>query len=134
MARIAGQALNALGWEIRRATLSLKLDVLIAGLERRYRPDQPRAPRGTPEGGRWIDQEGATGEAGARLDRTKIALTEFGLLAAEWRLGDGTRMCVYDLGSQKWIMVQDAMSQIGCHRLLHQSSIFRGGQRLNDNR
>ena len=40
------RALIALGYEIRLATLSLKLDVLIADLERRYRPDQPRAPRG----------------------------------------------------------------------------------------
>jgi hypothetical protein len=55
MVRIAGRALKALGYEIRLATLSLKLDVLIAGLERRYRPDQPRAPKGTPEGGQWID-------------------------------------------------------------------------------
>ena len=35
MVRIAGRALKALGYEIRLATLSLKLDVLIAGLERR---------------------------------------------------------------------------------------------------
>jgi hypothetical protein len=55
MVRIAGRALKALGYEIRLATLSLKLDVLIAGLDRRYRPDQPRAPKGTPEGGQWID-------------------------------------------------------------------------------
>jgi hypothetical protein len=47
-------AFGRLGCNIRLATLSLKLDVLIAGLERRYRPDQPRAP--TPEGGRWIDE------------------------------------------------------------------------------
>jgi hypothetical protein len=55
MVRIAERALKALGFEIRLTTLSLKLDVLIAGLERRYRPDQPRAPKGTPEGGQWID-------------------------------------------------------------------------------
>lgn len=55
MAQIARSALKALGWEIRLATLSLKLDVLIGALERRYRPDQPRMPKGTPEGGQWID-------------------------------------------------------------------------------
>lgn len=54
MARIARHQLKALAREIRLATLSLKLDVLVAALERRYRPDQPRAPRGTSEGGQWI--------------------------------------------------------------------------------
>ncbi|MGV3576159.1 MAG: hypothetical protein ACO1O4_13620 [Devosia sp.] len=55
MAQTARSALKALGWEIHLATLSLKLDVLIGALERRYRPDQPRMPKGTPEGGQWID-------------------------------------------------------------------------------
>lgn len=40
---------------IRLATVELKLDVLIQSLERHYRSDQPRAPRGTPTGGQWID-------------------------------------------------------------------------------
>lgn len=106
---------------------------LIAGLERRYRPDQPRAPKGTPEGGQWIDDLIGLLSSEQEAERGKLALTEFGLLSSEWRLSDGTRMCVYDLGSQRWIMMQDSMAQIGCHRLLHQSSIFRGGQRLNDN-
>lgn len=40
-------------------------EVLVAGaslqlaLERRYRPDQPRAPRGTPIGGRWVEEDAA---------------------------------------------------------------------------
>jgi hypothetical protein len=29
----------------------------------KYRPDQPRAPRGTPDGGQWID-EGIGGGSG----------------------------------------------------------------------
>jgi hypothetical protein len=36
--------------ELRRAAAALRFH-----LERRYRPDQPRAPRGTPEGGQWVE-------------------------------------------------------------------------------
>ncbi|WP_052732048.1 hypothetical protein [Devosia geojensis] len=44
-------------------------------LERRYRPDQPRAPKGTPEGGQWVvDPAGARqrqqAERGERLSVT----------------------------------------------------------------
>jgi hypothetical protein len=73
MVRIAGRALKALGYEIRLATLSLKLDVLIAGLERRYRPDQPRAPKGTPEGGQWIDDLSVIGQVQVEPDRVQVA-------------------------------------------------------------
>lgn len=45
---------------VRSATLEIKLDLLVRALERRYRPDQPRAPKGTPEGGQWIDASGAS--------------------------------------------------------------------------
>lgn len=73
MSRIVGRALNALGYEIRVATLLLKLDVLIARLERRYRPDQPRAPKGTPEGGQWIDDLFGTGFVQAEPERIQVA-------------------------------------------------------------
>lgn len=73
MSRIAERALSALGYEIRLATLSLKLDVLISGLERRYRPDQPRAPKGTPEGGQWIDDLFGTGFVQAEPERIQVA-------------------------------------------------------------
>lgn len=54
MARISGQALNELCYGIGVATLLLKFDLLIGRLEKRYRSDQPRAPKGTPDGGRWV--------------------------------------------------------------------------------
>ena len=73
MSRIVGRALKALGYEIRLATLSLKLDVMIAGLERRYRPDQPRAPKGTPEGGQWIDDLSVIGPVQAEPERVQVA-------------------------------------------------------------
>jgi hypothetical protein len=40
---------------VRFATLEMKLGRLVRALEWRYRPDQPRAPAGTAEGGQWID-------------------------------------------------------------------------------
>lgn len=48
-------ALHALICTVRFATLEMKLSALVGARERRYRPDQPRAPKGTPEGGQWID-------------------------------------------------------------------------------
>lgn len=42
------------------STLSLKFDVLLWSLERRYRLDQPRMPKGTPEGGQWADASSAS--------------------------------------------------------------------------
>ena len=40
---------------VRAATLELKASALRRAIEERYRADQPRAPRGTPIGGQWID-------------------------------------------------------------------------------
>lgn len=61
------------GWDraalwLHLTTLELKLEALVWALERRYRPDQPRAPRGTPIGGRWILDTGRT------LDRIHVAV------------------------------------------------------------
>ena len=50
---------RALSLVLQLATLELKLDAFVFALERWYRPDQPRAPRGTPIGGQWIDAGGA---------------------------------------------------------------------------
>ena len=55
MPRSVRTILHALIAAVRLATLEIKLDTLLCALERRYRPDQPRAPQGTPEGGQWID-------------------------------------------------------------------------------
>lgn len=51
---MARDRLHALSLVLQLTTLELKLDAFIYALERRYRPDQPRAPRGTPIGGQWI--------------------------------------------------------------------------------
>lgn len=72
MARTAS-ALHTLICAIRFATLEVKLGVLVAALERRYRPDQPRAPRGTSEGGQWIDDLSRLLPAGQSPDRIRVA-------------------------------------------------------------
>ncbi|WP_375597975.1 hypothetical protein [Devosia sp. Naph2] len=47
--------------------------MLLAQLERRYRPDQPRAPKGTPEGGQWIDDLSAIGQVHVEPERVQVA-------------------------------------------------------------
>ena len=44
---------------------------------RKYRPDQARAPRGTPEGGQWVDEGGGGGVSGGDRSRSD-ALTDAG--------------------------------------------------------
>lgn len=55
MTRSLRSSLYALTAAVRFATLEIKLHLLVRALERRYRPDQPRAPKGTPEGGQRVD-------------------------------------------------------------------------------
>jgi hypothetical protein len=64
---------RALANRIRVATLSLKLDTLISRLEWRYRPNQPRAPRGTSEGGQWIDDLSVVGPVQTEPERVLVA-------------------------------------------------------------
>lgn len=73
------------------ATLELRLDALVREIERRYRPDQPRVPAGTPEGGRWT----ATGGSG-RADHVRTALAAR-LVGQRTGAGGGKmlRMCTY---------------------------------------
>jgi hypothetical protein len=80
-------------------TLELKLDALVWALERRYRPDQPRAPKGTPEGGQWIRD-------GGRRRRNRIRTALSAVLKSDRRIGIGdgilVRHCLYEdmLGRQ----------------------------------
>ena len=104
MSRIVGRALKALGYEIRLA----KLDLLLASLERRYRPDRPRAPKGTPEGGQWI---GAGGRRKAGRIATALAAN---LIAERVGVGDAglVRYCIYVdmLGRQRTIELNAMVS------------------------
>jgi hypothetical protein len=62
---------------IRLATLELKLATFVQAFERRYRPDQPRAPRGTSEGGRWVVDVGATHSLPAQYAHVAAAVAGF---------------------------------------------------------
>lgn len=56
--------------EVRRLLIRLRCDLAslrLSRLEMKYRPKQPRAPAGSPEGGRWIDDAGGA-SAGAHVD------------------------------------------------------------------
>jgi hypothetical protein len=85
------EALDVLARNIRLAALSLKLDVVVAILERRYRSDQPRAPRGIPTGGQWV---GAERVPDTPRMHTALAAT---LLSERVGLGDAglVRHCIY---------------------------------------
>ena len=50
---------HRLSLAIQLATLELKLHDFIQALERRYSPDQPRVPAGSPDGGQWSDRGGS---------------------------------------------------------------------------
>jgi hypothetical protein len=126
-----GSELRAAILTLQVATIELKAKALLRDLERWYRPDQPRAPKGTPEGGQWVDDLHSGGNSGGR---SRIAdLTSFGTLADQIRLNDGSLLCVYDFGSQQWLLGGGPTRQIGCYAILHQSAVFPFGSRLNDN-
>lgn len=74
MTRSLRSSLYALTAAVRFATLEIKLHLLVRALERRYRPDQPRAPKGTPEGGQWVDDLfSASQRALAGTERVRVA-------------------------------------------------------------
>ena len=50
-----------------RWTVEMKLDAFIMELERRYAPDQPRVPAGSPDGGQWtLGADSTCGALGPR--------------------------------------------------------------------
>lgn len=71
---------------------------------RKYRPDQPRAPKGTQEGGRWVTTSGTR-------PRIRTALAGV-LIAQRVGLGDAglVRHCIYEdmLGRQRTVEVNAA--------------------------
>jgi hypothetical protein len=56
----------------------------------------------------------------------------FGKLTKQVRAGS-MLLCVYDLGSQKWILQYEKDGALGCYDLLPSAAIFGAGTRLNDN-
>lgn len=90
-------------------TLELKLDAFVWALERRYRPDQPRAPRGTPIGGQWIDDDRvdvAARRTGPRCEGFAAGCQNGGSFGSSGTVHmDGKRLC-WDCAI-KYLGVQD---------------------------
>ncbi len=64
------QAIRTLTWRIKAATVEMRVGLALRVLERRYRPDQPRMPAGTPEGGQWtVDGAGHGRQVAAGFGR-----------------------------------------------------------------
>jgi hypothetical protein len=96
-------------------------------LERHYRDDQARAPNG-----RWIDDPRSVRRE--PVDTSEVAdLTMFGKLVGNHRYGTDLLLCVYDFGSQKWTILYNTTSTVGCWDMVHQVDAFSRGTRLNDN-
>ncbi|MEX1083799.1 MAG: hypothetical protein WEC82_05720 [Xanthobacteraceae bacterium] len=51
----------------------LKFDLTLRRLARKYSPDQPRVPRGDPDGGQWTDGGGGSGGTSTGTARTRVA-------------------------------------------------------------
>lgn len=67
------RALLQLRWEVKK----LKLEFALRRLRRKYSPDQPRVPAGSPEGGQWT-----RGGAGLANDSEQIEQDREGLATA----------------------------------------------------
>ena len=69
--RDAGFRYLAWGRAHRRGNPRIDIDAWLAAtsVERKYDPDQPRVPRGHPDGGQWTDGSFARGNASRDLDR-----------------------------------------------------------------
>ena len=119
--------------ELRWVVKSLRTDLALARLRQKYSPDQPRAPAGSPRGGRWIgafslpDQRPAQNEMRPRP--TVLAQAGFGRLVAEIRVPGGRR-CVYNFGPIS--IVAPGPTNLNCSSRMHWSGLTHG-QLLNDN-
>jgi len=82
-----------------------RLGRAIDALVRKYRPDQPRAPKGTHEGGQWVRTNGTP-------ERIRVALAGV-LIMQRVGLGDAglVRHCIYEdmLGRQRTVEVNAAV-------------------------
>jgi hypothetical protein len=85
---------GALLFLIRLTTLELKLDAFVQTLERRYRADQPRAPRGTPTGGQWIDD--AVHVAATRCDGFSAGCQNGGTFGSSGMITIGNKRLCWD--------------------------------------
>lgn len=68
-------ALETLVLRIRSESAAIRMSSALKALERHYRPDQPRVPAGSPEGGQWTDEGigGRVGRVAAGLEQLRLA-------------------------------------------------------------
>src|SRR5438876_7615292 len=57
------RALLELHWLVK----SLKTDLALQRLRQKYSPDQPRSPKGNPDGGQWVSDAGKDGGSDSLL-------------------------------------------------------------------
>ena len=73
-------------------TASSKVRLALRALERHYRPDQPRAPSGRPDGGQWI----STGGTASRRRTAQGRVTFSGpLIKQNYVSATGALECTY---------------------------------------
>ncbi len=111
------------------ATAEMKLQALIRALQHyrlalRYRPDQPRAPRGTPIGGQWIDDGGPDG-------RLRKLTAELGVRILAWKDPGMVGRAIYKF--EFFSVVVSVGQRIPPLVLDHTSPVIESGRLLNDN-
>lgn len=51
----------------------------------------------------------------------------------EYRYGQNMILCIYDYGDEEWVLSYQMGGAVGCLDMVHQSTVFSMGNRLNDN-
>ena len=59
--------------DLRLSLAARRFSLALDDMVRKYRPDQPRAPKGTPEGGRWVEDWAFTQQPKISPQRVRVA-------------------------------------------------------------
>jgi hypothetical protein len=95
MGRSVTSSFLALLAGVQSATLEMKLGLLTDALERRYRPDQPRAPAGTSVGGQWVEDRVRVAISSPRCDGFSGGCQSGGTYGTTgWIKIGGRRLCL----------------------------------------
>lgn len=71
--RVVEQSLLRLKWLAAAANFELAMRRHARALKANFNPNQPRVPRGNPDGGQWTDAGGGGGGASPGASRTRVA-------------------------------------------------------------
>jgi hypothetical protein len=86
---------------LRWLVADLKIDLAIRRLRVKYSADQPRSPKGNPDGGRWMKEGGGVGGKDPALGNARGEMTDIG--AARRRSGISEAECDAQLKQDKFI-------------------------------